>query len=106
MREEPLGIAQEGTLALHPSKLLKQGEGDGLRVRKLLERFVASGAWIEGGVGVVYETEESTVSELLPGERVRGYAGVGPSVAPCGGELDGPLFTPKPRNRHLGCCHK
>jgi hypothetical protein len=32
MREEPLGVAQERALALHPSELLEEREGDDLRI--------------------------------------------------------------------------
>jgi hypothetical protein len=31
VREEPLGIAQEGTLGLHAPQLLQEGEGKDLR---------------------------------------------------------------------------
>jgi hypothetical protein len=59
VREEAFAVAQEGALALHPSELLKEGEGDHLRIREVFEGFVAVRTpRVEGGVGVVYEAEE------------------------------------------------
>ena len=37
--EEPLGIAQEGPLALHAPQLLEEGKGQDLGIRELLERL-------------------------------------------------------------------
>ena len=49
---------QEGALGLHPSKLLKKGEGYDLRVRELFEGLVASSFGVEPVVGVVYPAEK------------------------------------------------
>jgi hypothetical protein len=68
VREEPFCVAQEGALALHPTKLLREGEGDHLRVREPLEGFVASGMRVEQSVGVVYEAEEHDKSLFQAGE--------------------------------------
>ena len=99
--EEPLGIAQERALALHATELLQERERDDLRVREPLEGLVAPEVGVEGSVGVVYEAEEHGYHFFQIAEG-GGYAEGGPSLAPCGGESDGPLSTPKPRNRHLG----
>ena len=59
LREEPLGIPQERAFALHAPKLLQEGEGDDLGVRKPLYGLVAaSAAGVEEAVGVVYEAEK------------------------------------------------
>ena len=46
------------SVALHPSELLEQVEGDDFRVQEALERSVASGVRVEQGVGIVHEAEE------------------------------------------------
>ena len=59
MREEPLGIPEEGALALQAAELLEEGERDDLRVREPLERAVGIGAvGVEESVSVVDEAEE------------------------------------------------
>jgi hypothetical protein len=77
VREEPLGIAQEGALRLHTSQLLKECQDDDLGVREPLERFVASRAvGIEQHVGVVDEAEEDGQSLFRLGE-ASGMVGLG-----------------------------
>ena len=59
MREEALGVTQEGTLRLHAPKLLEEGQSDDLRIREVFEGFVAVRSLrVESGVGVIYEAEE------------------------------------------------
>ena len=58
VREEPLGVAQERAARFDAPQLLEEGQGDDLRVRELLERFVAAPPGVEQRVGVVYEAEE------------------------------------------------
>jgi hypothetical protein len=53
VREEPLGVAQEGTLALDAAQLLEERECQDLGVRKPLEPFVAVGAGVEVRIGIV-----------------------------------------------------
>ncbi len=60
MREKSLGVSQEGALRLHATKLLQEGEGDDLRVRKPLERLVTPPVWVGQCVGVVDEAEEDS----------------------------------------------
>jgi hypothetical protein len=101
MREEPLGVAQEGALALHPSELLQKGEGDDLRVREVFEGFVAvRSARVEGGVGVINEAEEHAQSLFQAGEG-GGMLGLGQLTLLVVGSWMA-LSTPKPRNSHLG----
>lgn len=58
VREEPLGVAQEGTLALHAAEL-QESRGQEPGAREPFESFAASRAdRIEGAVGVVGEAEE------------------------------------------------
>lgn len=59
VREEPLGLAQEGLLALHAPKLLEECDRNDLRVREALERGVALAARVEETVGLLYEAEEN-----------------------------------------------
>ena len=63
MREEPLGLAQEGLLALHAAQLLEEGQRQDLRVREALDgdRGVALAARVEDPVGVADEAEEDGV---------------------------------------------
>jgi hypothetical protein len=69
--EEPLGIAQERAFALHAPKLLQEGEGDDLRIRKALYGLVASSAaGVEVTVGIIYEAEKHGQSLFQVGERV------------------------------------
>jgi hypothetical protein len=71
MEEEPLGIPQERAFALHAPKLLQEGEGDALGVRKPLYCLVASGAArVEEAVAVIYEAEKHCQSLFQVGERV------------------------------------
>jgi hypothetical protein len=71
LREEPLGIPQERAFALHAPKLLQEGEGEDLGVRKPLYGLVASSAaGVEEAVGVVYEAEKHCHSLFQVGERV------------------------------------
>ena len=77
LTEEALGIPQERAFALHAPKLLQEGEGDDLGVRKPLYGLVASSAaGVEEAVGVVYEAEKHRQSLFQVGERV-GMLGVG-----------------------------
>ena len=79
VREEPLGISQEGAFALHAPQLLEQGEGDDLRVRKPLYGLVAvSAAGVEMDVSVVDEAEEDGEGLFCPSEAWS------PSVPSCG----------------------
>ena len=84
MRDEPLGLAQEGALALHPTKLLQERQGDDLRVRELLEGLVASSTGVEQQVSVVHEAEEDGQG-LFWSRRGVGYGWAGPSFAPSRG---------------------
>jgi hypothetical protein len=68
VREEPLGVAQERALALHPSKLLEERERDDFRIRQPLEGLVMSGVGVEESVGVVYEAEEDAQGLFRMGE--------------------------------------
>ena len=58
VREEPLGIAQEGALTLYAPKLLEKRQGQDLGVRESLERLVTSPPRVEQRVGVVDEAEQ------------------------------------------------
>src|SRR5215210_2914058 len=58
VRKESLGVAQERAFTLHTTQVLEERQGKHLRVGELLERVVAKPAWIEEGVGVVYEAEQ------------------------------------------------
>jgi len=68
VREEPLGVAQEGALALRAPQLLNKREGDDLRVREPLERPVAVAPRVEDAVSVVYEAEEHDHGFFCSGE--------------------------------------
>jgi hypothetical protein len=57
--EEAANLAQERTLGLNTSKLLKEGKGYDLRVRKLLEGLVASPFRVELVVDVVHSAEQN-----------------------------------------------
>jgi hypothetical protein len=54
VREEAGDLAQEGAFGLHPSKLLKEGEGYDLRIGELFEGLVAPPIGVEPVVSVVY----------------------------------------------------
>jgi len=101
VREEPLGVAQEGTLGLHAPKLLQEGKGYDLRVREPLERFVAPPFWVEESVGVVDEAEEEGEGLFRSGEPL-GMVCVGHPLLLREGRLRWPLSTLNPRNTHLG----
>jgi hypothetical protein len=58
VREEPLGVVQEGAFALHAPKLLEERKRDDLRGREPFERLVAARAVVEQRVGVIHETEK------------------------------------------------
>jgi hypothetical protein len=58
VREQPLGVPQEGAFALNPTKLLEEGKRDDLRVGEPLYGLVAMGVGIEQRVSIVYEAEE------------------------------------------------
>ncbi len=58
VREEPLGVAQEGAFALDAAQLLEEGEGQDFGVREPFERSVAVAFRIEEAVGVVDEAEQ------------------------------------------------
>jgi hypothetical protein len=90
--EEPLGVAQEGALALHAPQLLEEGERDDLRVREPLYGFVASSAaGVEMGVGVVYEAEEDGYGLFRLGE-AWGMVGPGHPLLLGEGRLRWPPF--------------
>jgi len=76
VRKEPLGVAQEGALALHAAQLLEERERDDLRVREPLERLVTLPVRVEMGVGVVDEAEEDGESLFREGE-AWGMVGLG-----------------------------
>src|SRR5215204_2218496 len=94
VREEPLGIAQEGTLGLHATKLLQVGEGDDLRVRELLKRFVAPPFRVEQSIGVVDEAEHDGEGLFRSGEAL-GMVGVGHLLLLREGRLRWPPFYPQ-----------
>jgi hypothetical protein len=56
--EETLGVAQEGSFALHAPQLLEERQRQDLRVRELLERLEALPPRVEVSVGVVHEAEQ------------------------------------------------
>src|ERR671912_287522 len=58
VREEPLGIAQEGPLALYAPKLLEKRQRQDLGVREPLERLVTLPPRVEQRVSVVDEAEQ------------------------------------------------
>jgi hypothetical protein len=58
VREEPLGVPQEGAFALNPTELLEEGKRNDLRVGEPLYGLVAAGVGIEQRVSIVYEAEE------------------------------------------------
>jgi hypothetical protein len=68
VREEAGDFAQEGALGLHPSQLLKEREGEDLRVRELLEGGVASSSRVEPVVDVVYAAEQDGESLFQEGQ--------------------------------------
>ena len=76
VREESLGVPQERAFALHAPQLLEEGEGDDLRVRKLLYGFVVSSTGVEMDVSVVYEAEENGEGLFRLGE-AWGMVGLG-----------------------------
>lgn len=76
MGEEPLGIAQEGPLALGAPKLLEERKGKDLRIRELLERLVALAPWVDEDVGVVDEAEQDG-DRLFQGGEGEGMLGLG-----------------------------
>jgi hypothetical protein len=100
--EEPLGVAQERALALHPSKLLKERERDDFRIRQPLEGLLASGVGVEESVGVVYEAEEDGQGLFRVGEPW-GMVGSGHLSLLGEGRLRWPTFylLSNPRNTHL-----
>ncbi len=67
-REEPLDIAQERALTFDAPKLLEEGQGDNLGVRKPLERLVAVGTRVEQRIGVVDEAEKDGQGLFRPVE--------------------------------------
>jgi hypothetical protein len=76
VREEPLGVAQEGAFALHATELLEECEGDDFRVGEPLYGFVASSTGVEMDVSVVYEAEENGEGLFRLGE-AWGMVGLG-----------------------------
>jgi hypothetical protein len=94
MREEPLDIAQEGTLGLHAPQLLQEGEGYDFRVREPLERFVAPPFRVEESVGVVDEAEQDGESLFRSGVPL-GMVGVGHLSLLREGRLRWPPFYPQ-----------
>jgi hypothetical protein len=76
VREEPLSVAQEGALALHPSQLLEERKRDHLRVRESLYCLVVLSTGVEQRVSVVHEAEEDAQSFFQIGKRV-GMLGLG-----------------------------
>jgi len=79
-------ISSERALALHVSKLLEEREGDDLRVRKPLERFVASSTGAEQRVSVVDEAKEDGKGFFRAGE-VWGMVRLGHLLLLCEGRL-------------------
>jgi hypothetical protein len=102
VREEPLGLAQEGLLALHAPKLLEEGQRQDLRVREALERGVALAARVEETVDLVYETEEND-DGLFRAVEVWGMVWLGHPALLWSGTAVGwpPFYTAKPHNTHL-----
>jgi hypothetical protein len=68
LREEPLGVSQEGAFALHAPQLREERQGDDLRVREALEGLVASSAGVEQHISVVYEAEQDGEGLFRVGE--------------------------------------
>src|SRR5215211_6798305 len=62
VREEPLGLAQEGTLGLNTPKLLEDGKRYDLRIGEFLEGLVVVAFGIEPVVDVVYLAEQNSHS--------------------------------------------
>src|SRR5215208_2780487 len=100
--EEPLGVPQEGALALHPPQLLEERERDDLRVGKPLERPVTLPVRVEEGVGVVDEAEQDGEGLFRVGE-AWGMVGSGHLSLLGEGRLSWPPFylVWNPRNTHL-----
>jgi hypothetical protein len=76
VREEPLGVAQEGSLALDAPQLLEERQRQDLGVREPLERLVGSTVGVEQRVGVVHEAEQDRDRLFQGGER-RGMLRIG-----------------------------
>lgn len=74
--EKPLGVAQEGALALHPTELLEQRERDNLGVPEPLYGLVASSAGVERRVGIVDEAEQDSQGLFRSGKPL-GMVGAG-----------------------------
>src|SRR5215207_986396 len=70
VREEPLSVAQEGALGLHPSQLLEECKRDHLRVREALYGLVELSTGVEQRVSVVHEAEKDAQSFFQIGKRV------------------------------------
>ena len=68
MREEPLAVPEEGTLALHAAKLLQKRLGQDLRIRELLEGLLARSPRVEKPVGLIGEAEKHDHGVFRSGE--------------------------------------
>ena len=66
--EEPGSLAQEGAFGFYPSELLKEREGDDLRVRELLKGGIVPSSWVEMSVGVVDLAEQDDQRLFQEGE--------------------------------------
>jgi hypothetical protein len=92
VREESLGVAQEGTLALDAAQLLEERERQDLGVRKPLEPFVAPGAGVEVRIGIVYEAEQDGES-LFRLLKPSGMVSVGHLLLLMEGSLMAPFYS-------------
>ena len=101
VREEPSELAQEGAFGLRPSELPEEGEGHDFRIRELFESLVAPSFGVELVVSVVYWTEQDGKGLFQEGQPW-GKLGLGHLKLLWTGNSDGPRFTFKPRNTHLG----
>lgn len=68
VREEPLGVPEERSLALDAPELLEERQGQDLGVREPLYGLVAVGPGVEMSIGVVDETEEDGEGVFRSGE--------------------------------------
>jgi hypothetical protein len=68
VREEPLGVPEERSLALDAPELLEERQGQDLGVRESLYGLVPVGLRVEIGVGVVDESEKHGEGDFRLGE--------------------------------------
>src|SRR5215210_5908547 len=92
VREEAGELAQEGAFALHPSKLLEEGQGHDLRIGELFEGLVAPPFGVDPVIDVVYLAEKHGQGLFQEGERW-GKLGWGHLKLLWEGNSDGPRFT-------------